>query len=111
MGFVRKVVGSLTGANQAAKATENAARVQADATRAAAEQSAQAARDAAAQAAQQQSLTAARNAALTSAAEQTNKPLENPEVLLDAPADTSSAATARKRRATFGVGTSGGVNI
>jgi hypothetical protein len=39
-------------------------------------------------------------------------PLENPDIQLSATPDASAAATARKRRQTFGTGTSGtGVNI
>ena len=112
MGFVRKVVGSLTGANKVAEATERQAQAQAEATRQAAEQSAQAARQAADQSAQQQQMVAARNAANEQAASTANKPLENPEVLLDLPTDKSATNTSRKRRASFGVGvSSGGVNI
>ena len=112
MGFVRKVVGEVTGANRAAKATENAARTQAEATRAAADQAAAATQEAAAQSARQQELTAARLAATQTAAEQAATPVENAEVSLDAPATDSASATARKRRAAFGLGSaSTGVQI
>lgn len=112
MGFVRKVVGSITGANQAAKATENAARVQAEATRAAADQAAVATREAAAQSARQQELTVARLAATQTASEQAATPMENPEVSLSTPAPESASGAARKRRAAFGLGSaSTGVQI
>lgn len=112
MGFIKKVVGEVTGANAAADQAERSAYDQAAATRAAAESSAKAAQEAAAQSARQQEATVARMAANAAAADAVNTPLDNPDVQLTLPQTTSAAATSRKKRATFGIGASNtGVNI
>jgi len=112
MGFVRKVVGNITGANQAAAATTAAADQQASATREAAAQTARANQEAAAQTARAQELAAQRIAAQGAAADTLATPIETPDVQLGTPAATSASASVRKRRATFGVGSAGtGVNI
>lgn len=104
MGFVRKVVGSLTGATAQADATRQAADQQAAATREAADQTARANQEAAAQTARQQEIAAARIAAQGAAADTLDKPLENPDVQLTAAPVAGASATLKKRRATFGVG-------
>ena len=112
MGFVKKVVSSLTGADVAADATERGAEAQAAATRSAAEATSRTAQEAAAQAARQQEQAASRAAAQGAAEDALNRPMENPDVQLTAPGTESAAATSRRRRQTFGVGTaSSGVNI
>lgn len=113
MGFVSKVVGSITGANKAAKAQEEAARVQAEAIRASAATAASSAREAAAQSARQQEAIASRNAAEGAANDALSQPLEVADVQLEAVGGISSsaAANAKKRRQSFGIGSSSGVNI
>lgn len=112
MGFVRKVVGEVTGANSAARATMRAAETQAAATREAADATSKANQEAAAQTARQQELAAQRIAAQGAAADTLATPIDTPDVQLDAPDTTSASAAVRKRRATFGVGSaSTGVNI
>lgn len=107
-----RIVSKLTGADKAAKAATEGARVQAEATRQASEAAAKAARDSAAQAAKQQEAAAARAAADGKAADTLATPVENPEVRLDAAPTESASGTARKRRQQFGLGTSAsGVNI
>lgn len=114
MGFVKKWVGDFTGANQAADAAERGAEDQSVAIRASADRAAKASQEAAAQASRQQEQAAARNAAEGAAADALNKPLENADVQINGPADTSQSASAasRKRRQTFGIGSSSsGVQI
>lgn len=107
-----RIVSKLTGADKAAKAATEGARVQAEATRQASESAAAAARASAAQAAKQQEAAAARAAAEGKAADTLATPAESPEVRLDAPTGESAAGTARKRRQQFGLGTSSsGVQI
>lgn len=98
----------------AAEATKRAAEQQAEAIRVSSERAAKAATEAAAQTAHQQEQAAARNAAEGAAADALNKPLENADVQIGGPVNTgqSSSAASRKRRQTFGVGSSGsGVQI
>lgn len=112
MGFIRKVVGDLTGANQAAEATKQNADLQANTTRQAAEATQKATLESAAQAARQQEQAAARAAAEGAAADAVTTPMANPDVQLTAPTGSSASAAARKRRQTFGTGTyNAGVNI
>lgn len=112
MGFVRQAAAKLTGADIQADAMERSANAQADAVKASAEQSAKTAQESAAQAARLQESAAARNAAQGAASDALNKPLDNPDVQLAGPQEQSAAGTARKRRGSFGIGTSGtGVNI
>lgn len=111
MGFIGKAVAKLTGADDAAKATREAAEKQAEATRKASETAAASARESAAQMSRQQELQAGRNAAEGAAADALSKPMEVADVQLDEPTGSSSAGTARKKRATFGTGYSSGVNI
>lgn len=96
-----------------ARAIEAAANQQAEATRQSAEAASRAARESAAQAQRQIEQNAARNAAVGVASEALAVPLENADVQLEATnAGASVAGTARKRRASFGLGTaSSGVNI
>ena len=109
MGFVRNIVGSLTGANKQARAIEEGAKQQAEATRQAANSAAEAARQSAAQAAQAQAGAAARNVAVSNASDMLDKPPEVADVQLDEVAPTGSA---KKRREKFGIGSSNtGVNI
>ena len=111
--IVSRVVGSLTGANQRARATERAAAQQAAATRQAAAQAAQAARESAAQVARQQEAVAARAAAEGAAADALSRPVEEADVNVAPPtAGGSVSANARRRRQVFGLGSGGvGVNI
>ena len=112
MGFVSKVVGKLTGADKAAKATEQAARVQAEAIQQSSAAASKAARESAAHATRLQEDAAARNAAAGAAADALSVPLENPDIQLGGVSTDSSSATSRKRRQVFGVGSAGaGVNI
>lgn len=114
MGFIKNLVGDLTGQNQvaAAEANKRNAQSQADATRQAAEATLKMTNETAAQAARQQEMAAARSAAEGAAADTAAKPLENPDVQITAPVSGSAAANARKRRQTFGTGTyNAGVNI
>lgn len=93
-------------------AAEAEARRQADAMRASAEKAAAAAQAAARQTAVQQEQAAARNAAEGRAKDATSKPMESADVQVSGPSTGESAsAVARKRRQTFGVGSSSGVNI
>lgn len=87
---------------------------QAEAVRKSAQQAAKQAQEAVAQSTRQQEQAAARNAAEGAAADALNKPLENADVQIGGPVNTgqSSSAASRKRRQTFGVGSSGsGVQI
>lgn len=114
MGAIKKWVGELTGANAAADAAERAAEDQSNAIRSSADRAAKNAAESAAQTARQQEQAAARNAAEGAAADALNKPLENADVQIGGPVNTgqSSSAASRKRRQTFGVGSSGsGVQI
>jgi hypothetical protein len=113
MGFVKQVVGKLTGADVAADATERAADQQASAIRDSAAKAASQAQEAAAQSARQQESAAARNAAEGAAADAMNKPIQNADIQLDGiNTEQSASATSRKRRQQFGVGSAGsGVNI
>lgn len=107
-----KIVSKLTGADKAAKAAREGARLQAEATRQASETAAASARESAAQAARQQEAAAARAAAEGRAADALKTPVENPEVMLDEATDESAAGAARKRRQQFGIGAGAtGVNI
>ena len=109
MGFVQKVVGDITGANQQADAIRRGAEDQASATRAAAESASRAAQQAAQQSAQQVSSGQERSAALASAAASVEKPADTPEVQVD---DVAQSGAAKKRREKFGIGSSNaGVNI
>lgn len=102
------------GPKRAAEETARAAEKQAEAIRASSERAAKAATETAAQTARQQEQAAARNAAEGAAADALNKPLENADVQIGGPVNTgqSSSAASRKRRQTFGVGSSGsGVQI
>jgi hypothetical protein len=114
MGVIKDTVAKFTGADQAADATRRAAEDQAAAVREAGQRAAKSAQDAAVQAGTQQTLNAARDAATSAAADKLDKPVENADVQLAGPTDptSSAAATARKRRQTFGVGSaSSGVQI
>jgi hypothetical protein len=109
MGFVQKIVGSLTGANKQARAIEEGARQQADATRQAANSASEAARQSAAQAAQAQAGAAARNVAVSNAADALDKPPEVADVQIE---EQAPMGAAKKRREKFGIGSSNtGVNI
>lgn len=109
MGFVKKVVGDITGANAQADQQRRAAEDAAAATRAAAEQAATASREAAKQSATQVQMSQERATALSQSAEATKATPDNPDVQV---ADTQVAGAARKRRAKFGIGSAGtGVNI
>lgn len=103
-------IAKLTGDDKTQDAQNRAAENQATATAAAAERTAKATREAAAQATRQMELAAARSQAEMAAQEVATKPTENADVLLDAPG-ASSPIAARKRKSTFGVGYSAGVNI
>ncbi len=103
-------IAKLTGDDKTQDAQNRAAENQAVATKAAAEKTAKATQEAAAQATRQMELAATRNRAEMAAAEQANKPVENADVLLDAPA-ANSVSTARKRKSQFGTGYSAGVSI
>lgn len=114
MGFIKQAVAKITGADVAADSAERAAEDQSAAIRKSAEQAAKAAQEAAAQSARQQEQTAARNAAESAAADMLKKPMENADVQIGGlpNADQSASAVVRKRRQTFGIGSSGaGVNI
>lgn len=112
MGYIKKAVSSLTGADVAADATERAADQQAQAIRESSQRAAAAAQEAASQTARQQEQAAARNAAQTAAAELLDKPVENVDVQLSGIPTETATATSRKRRATFGLGGGAtGVNI
>ena len=109
MGFVQKVVGSITGANKQAKAIQAGAEEQAAATRQAASSAADAARQSAQQTATMQASSAARNAAVSESAELLSKPVESADVQIDV---APSSGEAKKRREKFGIGSAGvGVNI
>lgn len=103
-------IAKLTGQDKLIDAQQRDAENQAAAATASAERTAKAAQEAAAQATRQMELSAARNKLEMSAAEQASKPMENADVLLDAPAAGGPGA-ARKRRSQFGTGYSAGVNI
>jgi hypothetical protein len=114
MAFVKQAAAKVTGADKAADEAKRAAEDQAAAVRAAGERAAKAAQDAAVQASKQMEMSAARTAAEGAAADALSKPVENADVQLNGPVDTtqSAAASARKRRQTFGVGSAAsGVNI
>ena len=112
MGFVRQLVSKATGADQAADAAERGATDQAAATRAAADRASKASQEAAAQTARTQEAAAARAAAEGAAADIISKPVDTPDVQLTTPVAESASAAAKKRRSSFGVGSSGsGVNI
>ena len=107
MGFIRKV----TGQQAQMDAAQRAADQQAASLKASSEQAAKVARDSAQQAATAQAAAAARNAAVGAASDALEVPLDNPDVQLSGPAPVSAGETARKRKATFGVGANTGVNI
>jgi len=92
---------------------ERSAKLAAEQQRQAADRAAASEREIAVQSARQQELMAARDAAVRQAADltQTNTQ-ETPEVNLDTPQERAGMSRARKRRQSFGVGSSGsGVNI
>lgn len=103
-------IAKLTGQDKVIDQAQRDAENQATATATAAAQQAKATQEAAAQAARQMELNASRAAVEQAAADAAAKPIENPDVLLSSP-QTTSAATARKKRSTFGTGYSSGVNI
>lgn len=103
-------IAKLTGDDKVQDSQNRAAENQAEATRVAAEKTAKATREAAAQATRQMELAASRNRAEMAAQEQAAKPMENADVLLT-PGGAASPTAARKRKSSFGVGYSAGVNI
>ena len=103
-------IAKLTGDDKVQDSQNRAAENQAEATRVAAERTAKATQEAAAQATRQMELAASRNKIEMAAAEQANKPIENADVLLDAPA-TTSTSNARRRKSQFGTNYSAGVSI
>lgn len=113
MGALKNWVAKTTGADVAADAAERGAEEQARAIRDSASKAAAAANEAAAQTARSQEQAAARNAAEGAASDALSKPLENADVQIGGVNDGStSAGLSRKRRQSFGIGSSGaGVNI
>ena len=112
MGFIKEWVAKATGADVQADIAERSAAAQAASVREAAERSAKATQEAAAQTARVQEQAAARAAAEAKAADVLAKPVENVDVQLGGVPTESASASARRRRATFGVGVrSSGVNI
>lgn len=101
----------LTGSGAAKRRAEAAADEQAASIKASSEQAAKATRESAAQAARSQEAAAARSAAEGAASDALAVPLENPDIQIGGPVDESVSKQARKRRQTFGVGASSGVNI
>lgn len=112
MGAIKQWTSKLMGTDVAADIAERQGEEQAATTRKAAESAARNAQEAAAQSVRMIEQQAARSAAEGAAADALSKPLEVADVALGG-VDTgqSVSAAARKRRQTFGVGSSSGVNI
>lgn len=108
---LKDAIGKVTGADVAADISARSAQDQADAIRQSSERAAKAAQESAAQTARQQEQAAARSAAQAAAADLLNKPMQNADVQLGGVNQDSVSATQRKRRQTFGIGSSSGVNI
>lgn len=107
MGTVRK----FTGVDKQVEATNRNAAAQEAALKASTDAQVQQAQDAARAAADAQSQQAARMAAEDKASTAAAAPLETAEVQLDAPTAESATASKATRRARYGRGYSGGVQI